>query len=306
MARARVRRRSGRVALLWLLALGGSLGSAASAEEAREFTGRVKVGTEIERKRCTSCSPTEHETELENTLLDLVLSPTDRPDLSFGLELEHDIDGEGDIARLRLDDEEINDGVNVWVRRDFTDTWWARAQAEYESENGNLDVGGRIGFRTELTERTELSGYINLERRVPAGSESTANKGFYVEARLTYDWEIKDYGGWIEFDVERWFFDSSDVGDETKLKLKPGLWFDLGDSPHKGLIWFETERFSRSGDRKKTAYTNELGFGVELDLGQRRELLVGFVYGVEREKRPDRDTEKADLMRLILEYQFRF
>lgn len=270
------------------------------------FSGSITIGVEAERKTCTNCGSGEKENKLETTPIELILRPINRPELSFGIEFEHDIDSEGSFFGSGRSDKEINNATTLWARRELTETTWARVQGEYQSGDKSLDLGGRFGFHTDLSHDREFSSYINIDRRFAVGSDSEANKGTFVEVTAEHEWDWDEYGAWLEGNVERWFYDASDVEDETRLTLTPGFWFALGETPHKGLVWIETERRERLGDSNFDRRTNIFGIGAEFDLGNQRELVVGVTFGREKETQSGRDEERREVSGLIMEFKTRF
>lgn len=270
------------------------------------FEGRVGFSVESQRKKCTSCVPTEFDNEIEVTVLDLMLRPKAREDLSFGLKLEFDTESEGAILGSGRTEIENNNGFGLWIRKDFDNGVWVRAQASAESDDRLLDLGGRIGYDTELTENLEFSSYTDIERRFPLGSSSTANEGTYVEAGAELSWDWDSHGAWTEFRAAQWFFDSSAVSDEREYIFQPGFWVALGESGHRGLAWAEFSRFRATGARPSDEYSSEVGLGVEFELPKRSELMVGATIGRELEKRPGRADERATIYGIEFSFQRRF
>lgn len=284
--------------------LTGTMPTASVAESA--FEGSFETGFETERRRCTSCTPTEYENEIEITVLDLVLSPKARKDLSLGLELQFDTESEGAMLGSGRLDAVNNNGVGLWFRKKFDNGVWARVQGAVESDERLFDVGGRIGYKTDLTDQVEFSGYANLDRRFRVGSGSSADEGTYLEVNAELEWDWDDHGAWIEIEASKWFFDSASVPGKREWMVQPGIWFGLGDTDHRGLVWLEGGRASKSGTRPKDEYLTELGVGVEFELPKRSEMLVAVTFGKEREDRPSQTTERATVYGLEVSFQRRF
>lgn len=287
-------------ACFFVFALTGCIGL-----EQGGFEGRATIGFEAERKTCISCDETEHENELETTPIEMVFQPKGRPDLSLGFEVKHDIESEGDFFGSGRTDFEDRSAVSVWTRRKFNETYWGRMQAELDFTEKYLEFGGRAGLDMDLANDREFSAYINADRRVKTASDSSADEGTYLEVRAEHEWDWDEYGAWVEVKADRWFY-SGDAKDGTRLTLEPGVSFDLGDSPHKGLVWLEGERRTRKGPENFRRDTLLTGLGAEFDLGRRRELLLGVTFGKERETETGAETKKTNVRGLFTEFQFRF
>lgn len=285
-------------------ALAGMVPTLGASESA--FEGRYETGFEIERKKCTNCAPTEYENEIEVTILDLVLTPKTRKDLSFGLQLEFDTESEGALLGSGRLDAVNNNGVGLWFRKKFGNGFWARVQGAAESDERLFDLGGRIGYKTVLTDQAEFSGYVNLDRRFQVGSGSSADEGTYLEVNAELEWDWDDYGAWVEVEASKWFFDSASVPDKREWMIQPGVWFGLGDTDHRGLVWIEAAGTSKSSPRPKDEYLAELGVGIEFELPKRSEMLVAVTLGNERENRPGQAVERAAVYGLEVSFQRRF
>ncbi|MDO5758316.1 MAG: OmpG porin family protein [Rhodobacterales bacterium] len=298
MVKQLFRNSAGVVSLAMIIPLSGAAESA--------FEGSYETGFEAERRKCTTCEPTEYENEIEATILDLVLKPKAHEDLSFGIQLELDTKSDGAILGSGRLDAVNNNGVGVWFRKKFDNGIWARIQGAAESDERLFDLGGRIGYKTRLTDHLEFSGYVNLDRRFRLGSGSDADQGTYLEVNTELEWDDDDYGAWIEFEASKWFFDSASAPDKLEWMVQPGIWFDLGDTDHRGLFWVEAEGASKNSPGPKKEYKIELGVGVEFELPKRSEILVAVTFGKEREERPGRPQEQADVYGLEVSFQRQF
>lgn len=245
-----------------LLAAGGlavAIPVAFAAEGA--FEGRIKVGLEAERKKCTSCVPTEYDNEIDVTVIDVVLKPKARPDLSYGISLGYETENEGSFLGSGRFNIETDTSLGFWARRDLDNGLWGRVQASFETDEQNLDFGGRLGINRELTETLSFSSYINLERRIGVGGGATADPGTYVEASAELEWDWGSRGAWIGLEASKWLFDSSAVADEREASFEPGVWFELGETDHRGLLWLEFEQKTFSGARIEDEFTTSVGRG---------------------------------------------
>lgn len=269
------------------------------------LTGTITIGVEAERKTCTTCATAEHDNKLETTPLELVVRSPKRRDISFGLELEHDVDSEGNFFGSGQTDTEVMNAIRLWVRRDFSAVFWGRVQAKYRSDEDAIDLGGRIGLQRDLGDNSEISAYLNLDRRISLGSRKATKEGTYVEARAMLEWDWDDYGAWVELKTDHWFYGAA-ANEETRATVQPGLWFKLGDTPHKGLVWIEGERRTREGASDFKRDTRLAGLGVELDLGKRRDLLLGVVGGTERQTETGKAEKRSRVQGLVVEFKLRF
>jgi hypothetical protein len=267
--------------------------------------GSITVEIEAERKSCTSCASSEHENEIETTPIELVLRPRNRRNLSYGLKVEYDVDSEGDFFGSGRSNIEEMISLGVWARREFSDVYWGRIQGEHDFSDNLLDIGARVGFQVDLSDTRELSGYLNVDRRFAIGSGNGPREGTYVEARLDHEWDWNSYGAWVELEADHWFYASA-AENETRVTLQPGLWVQLGRSPHKGLIWLEGERRTRAGASNFKRDTGLVGIGAELDLGKGRELQVGGTFGREREVEAGNATRRSRVTGLFMSFEKRF
>jgi len=195
--------------------------------------------------------------------------------------------------------------LGLWARRDFSDVIWGRIQGEYDFSDDLLDLGARVGFQLDLSDTRELSGCFNVDRRFSTGAGNGAREGTYIEARLEHEWDWDTYGAWVELEADHWFYASA-AEDETRVTLQPGLWVQLGQTPHKGLIWLEGERRIREGPSNYKRDTALIGIGVELDLGKKRELEIGMTFGREREVEAGNAIRRSQVTGLVMSFQKRF
>ena len=285
------------VALLFAFALLPLQGSAQATLE-----GSLTFGAETTRKTCTSCVTDETENEIEATLLELVIRPQARADLSFGIAWEYDFQSEGDLfgsGRLNPADQAV---VSTWARRQFNETYWGQIQAAWDYDEDFVEVGGALGFDLELENDLDLSAFINLDRRLRSASDSRASEGTYIEVGARFEWEWDERGAWLELTVDHWTY-KGDADDETLVTLQPGVSFDLWDSPHTGLVWLEGERGESGNVRTETLL---IGLGAAFELGDSSDLLLGGTLGQEREYETGEPTRKSRVQGLIAEYSFRF